>query len=309
MCNYGTGRNISTEEMQQCMKQKVVPSLSGVSSVLLGTYGSILDQHEIPNENLEIILESIKKTKVKTVIFETHHKSVTCEILKKISSFLSGKKIIIEFGLESADKFVLENSLNKPIELESVSHTIRVIHSEGMCASANILVGAPFLSPQEQINDAINTVNWVSMQGIDSIVLFPVNVKPYTLLRELNEAGMYDVVSNWLFVETLNRIPTHILDKIALSWCSESFRMEIKDNIPPRSCNYCDRVLSEFYENFTRTETSLERRALLDVLINSNVCNCYKEVLKELMTIQEKSLEERVKRAHDWIDSNFCHND
>ena len=51
-----------------------------------------------------------------------------------------------------------------------------------MSACTNVLLGAPFLCERDQLDTAVKSVNWAFEQGTDSVVVFPMNIKPFTLL-------------------------------------------------------------------------------------------------------------------------------
>lgn len=113
---------------------------------------------------------------------------------------------------------------------------------------ANILVGIPFLSTQEQIEDALTSIEWCIKNKIDEIDLFPINIKPYTLLEELYKSNDYDVISHWELIEVLNRVPEDYLSKIFLAWYGNrnlKYDNEVH-SIFPKSCFKCHNNLMEF---------------------------------------------------------------
>ena len=55
----------------------------------------------------------------------------------------------------------------------------------GIHIIANVLLGIPFLSVRQRIEDAISSICDLLERGIDEIMLFPVNIKPYTLVKFL----------------------------------------------------------------------------------------------------------------------------
>ena len=108
----------------------------------------------------------------------------------------------------------------------------------------NLLVGIPFLTQQEQLEDVISSIKWLSDNDVDEIDLFPINVKPYTLLKELYDSKKYDVISHWLLIEVLNRIPVEYLSKIYLAWYGNR-ELEYSNgehSIFPKSCELCHQI-------------------------------------------------------------------
>ena len=47
MCDYGIGRNLTPVELREALDEELTPQLKSVSTLLFGTYGSILDTAEV----------------------------------------------------------------------------------------------------------------------------------------------------------------------------------------------------------------------------------------------------------------------
>ena len=281
MCDYGLGTNITKEELEFAFDKAIFESKQAIKILLLNTYGSILDTTEISAECFNALLDKLTQTNVKRIIFETHYNTITEEKLKLIKEKLSNKIICFELGLETSNEKIRENNLLKKINNEKFKDTINLIHSFGMGVIVNLLVGIPFLTPQEQLEDALNSVEWCISNAVDEIDLFPINVKPYTLLKELYDLKEYDVISHWLLIELLNRIPLQNLSKIYLAWYGNR-ELEYNDgerSIFPKSCELCHNKLMEFYSQFLSNDDAEYRKMLIKKLISENECNCYSKVL------------------------------
>ena len=74
----------------------------------------------------------------------------------------------------------------------------------------------PFLSTKEQIQDSVQSIIWCFQNNVDRISLFPMNIKPYTLLYKLYETKKYSPVLHKDFIEVLKQIPKDCIDKIYL---------------------------------------------------------------------------------------------
>lgn len=77
--------------------------------------------------------------------------------------------------------------------------------------SVNILVGIPFKNTKEQLIDALSTIHWSFSNKVDSVVLFPLNIKVGTEIQNSKP------VSSWLLVETLLNINKDKLDKVHIA--------------------------------------------------------------------------------------------
>ena len=285
MCDYGLGTNITKEELEYAFDKAISESKQDIKILLLNTYGSVLDASEISEECFNALLSKLKQTNIKRIIFETHYNTITKEKLKLIKEELKDKIICFELGFETSNEEIRENNLLKKIDNDKFVKTIKLIHSFGMEVIVNLLVGIPFLTSREQIEDTLTSIKWCIVNKVDEIDLFPINVKPYTLLKELYDFGKYDVISHWLLIEVLNRIPLEYLSKIYLAWYGnrELEYSKGEHSIFPKSCELCHDNLMEFYANFLSNDDANYRKQLIKKLISNKKCDCYSKVLKNLM--------------------------
>lgn len=309
MCDYGIGRNLTAIELKYALENTVREKMLGIDTILFGSYGSVLDEYEISNECLDVILNFVLKSNVKNVIFETHYSTVTHEKLCKIRNAIGSKCIItIEMGYESCDEYVLSNCLRKVMNLDYLKETINLIHNVGMEASLNVFVGAPFISQQEQTLTAVESVEWAFLNGADDVVIFPANIKPFTLLYDLYKAGYYSELSHWQLIDVLNRIPEKYLNRVYISWYGD--RKNIYENdqyplLPPKDCEKCHEKIFAFYRNFSCTKNGKSRKELLSELLGCSAeCSCRSEYLhnfnsgvKRLSPGQIQEIVENIKKT------------
>lgn len=283
MCDYGVGTNIREEELELAFDKAISESKKDIKILLLNTYGSILDTNEISDGCFNVLIEKLKTSNIKVIIFETHYNTITEEKLKLIKEELKDKIIYFELGFETSNEEIRENNLLKKIDNEEFKETIKMIHLFKMGVIVNLLVGIPFLTEQEQLEDALNSIEWCINNDVDEINLFPINIKPYTLLKELYDLKEYDVISHWLLVEVLNRVPLKDLSKIYLAWYGNR-ELEYSNgeySIFPKSCELCHNSLMEFYSRFLAIDAAEYRKMLIEKLIYERKCDCYNKILKK----------------------------
>ena len=284
MCDYGKGTNITKEELEKAFDEAISKSKYQVKILLLNSYGSILDNDEISIECFYSLLNKLSKIDIKNIIFETHYTTITEEKLLMIKEKLKNKNISFELGLESANKNIRENYLLKNIDNDLFIEKINLIHSFNMNVLTNILIGTPFLSTKEQLDDSLNSIIWCFKNEVDEIDLFPINVKPYTLLKNLYDSNDYNVISHWLVIELLNRVPIKYLSNIYLAWYGNR-ELEYENNeytIFPSSCPKCYDDIMNFYKSFLANNDNIYRKNLINELITNKKCDCYEKVLKKI---------------------------
>ncbi len=278
MCDYGQGY-LLREENIRAMLVNMKEEAAGMKSILIGSLGSVLDPEEVLPECLELICRVLNEISVETVIFETHYTMVNREICQWLRQQLPLKDVVIEIGLESVDSYVQEKCLNKKVDLHILEEKIRFIHEYRMSVTANVFLGAPFLTAAKQIDDAEKTVYWAIHHKVDSVVIFPANIRKNTLLEELYQKQKYSRIWQWAVFELLDRIPVAYLDRIYLAWYGDWVDYnEVGEitNLPPYSCERCREVWMDFYAQFLQEHSSIKRKSFLKISRKKLVegCNC-----------------------------------
>ena len=275
-CNYGFKHPVRREEILKKVEHICKWLPANIETLILESSGSFLDDRELPAELQYQIMEIVARTKVYRVQIETHYKTVTDEKLRKIRQILKGHEVSFEFGLETTSETTL-NIYNKDIDVKKLFQLVRDCDSLGIETSLNVMVGAPLLTIQEQVQDALNTVQDILKYCPEStaIVLFPLNIKDYTLVKHMYNQGRYSVISHWEFIEVLEKIPRDALDRVYISWwgnrCNE---FHGKDAIiHPKSCDNCHDRLMKFYTSFVNADSLQEKQSLVKE-ISHVTCQC-----------------------------------
>lgn len=301
MCDYGIGHNLTPLELEKVLVEELQPQMNSVSTLLFGSYGSILDIGEVSEECFDVLLDFIVRQKIQTVIFETHCCTVNESNLEKIQEKICtvGIRVIIEMGYESCDSYILQNCLNKILNLEQLCSTINLVHKYSMKASLNVFLGAPFLSEKEQLDTAVESVKWAFEKGADSVVVFPCNIKPFTLLYQLYKNNLYKPVSQWMLVELLSRVQEEKLNCVTLSWYGERGNFYENDEfplIPPEDCKKCHDKIFEFYHAFMKESVSCHRKQLVEKFIQTETdCDCRGKFLESLKVYKARTDAEDIK--------------
>ena len=159
--------------------------------------GSFFNEEEIPKPVQDKILETLNK-KTDKIIIETRPEFVSSEKLKGIQN------VEIAIGLESANDFVLENSINKGFKLEDYIKAATILDDLGIGMKTYLLIKPPFLSEREAINDAVKSADIVAKYS-QTISFNPVNIQRHTLVEKLWRNGEYRTPWLWSVVEVLKR--------------------------------------------------------------------------------------------------------
>lgn len=272
MCDYGKSRQENLEEKDiKEIWQEVVSNLKQRPQVLLlNSLGSVLDSREMPLNNIKILLDEIAKIDINIIIFETHYLTINANILEWIKQKLPNKDIIIEMGLESSNETIREKCMNKHIDTEEFIEKVNLVKKCGFGVEINVIFGSPFLSTTQQIRDTIESIKWCFEHNIDEVNIFPMNIKPYTLLYELYKQNLYRPVKHENFIKMLTQLPEEYIDKIYLCWYgNRKLEYDGKETILPVCSEQEYSELMNFYQNFNLNKSKEIRLKLLRE-INSN---------------------------------------
>lgn len=287
MCDYGIGRNITSDELRTALHSGLAPYSNQLERLLFGSYGSVLDEDEISQECLDVILEYLNEYPVKNVIFETHCETVTSEKLKRIKNGLpQSTSVTIEMGYESCDPFIVHDCLNKHLDFKKLEDAILKIHESGMDVCLNVFLGAPFLCSADQFHSTRKSILWADEKGADSVVLFPCNIKPFTAIHKLYEKGLYSPISQWMIPLLFSTLSPNILKKLTLSWYGDRKNFYKNDEfplIPPKDCDKCHDLLFGFYRAFMDEPDGSIRMQMTEGLLNRKMaCRCLEDTKKTL---------------------------
>lgn len=285
MCNYGKSVTndslIILDELEKICHSK---DFLECDMLLLGATGSFLDEKEISKELQYAIMKRVAKTHMKEIHIETHYKSVTDEKLYNIHK-LFPQRIYIELGLESTTQDFQDNILNKNISLFELKSVIDKIHTCNIKVSLNILLGLPFLTPKEQLADARKSIDWALHNRVENIVVFPVNIQPYTVFEWWYDHGYMELPSLWLLFELIFYLPDDVLPHICLSWYgnrSISYSAQRK-TITPCACANCHPQLLSFFEDFaSNSNLKYRKRRMYELDQTLFLCNCRQKLVSEV---------------------------
>lgn len=277
-CNYGFDYNL-TLDMVKPELLKISLEEHDILELEVESNASVLSEREIPYDLFLEILHFISNKNIPNITMETHYKTITEKKIKDIRAILGeNQKINFELGFESASERV-RKIFNKDLNIEEYLDVIKLCKKYEIGLKINVLLGAPFLTREEQIQDCIDSLEFIfsEMPEETIAVLFPINIKKGTMVKYWQDIGLYEQISSWEFVELIYRIPEKYLNRCSIAWWgNRNNTYERKDFIQsPRCCKKCEDRLQEFYYKFFCNQNSSYRRKLVEELWNSR-CHCDK---------------------------------
>ena len=281
MCDYGCAKGTySDEEYINEMTQILTQYSEGITVLLLCANGSILNPNQFSDELIEKILLQAAQIEIPQIEIECHYKDVTVKKLEMIKKCLPNKQVTIEMGLETINPVYQELFFGKEIDMNEYEDILLLIRNYGFQIDLNIILGLPFLSPIDQLQDTRQTLDWVFAHQCSPII-FPVNIKPFTLLMHMYQSGNYKPISHWLMLSLLDSIEEEKLNQVVVAWYGnreEVYEAADSRTIFPTVCSNCAEAMKDFYDKFASYHNSNVRKKLLQDMLSTPICSCREQL-------------------------------
>ena len=252
MCDYGLGPRIRAEAMIDSVRRGMKELPKDLNFVKVTPSGSFLDQLEVPVQARRAIVELMRKSPYPALGFESRAETLASGALEECRSRLEGHRVRVMVGLESSDPWISKYSINKSQSRDMFVSGISRLNRLSMASCANVLLGAPFLSEKESIEDTVRTVRWALEKGSDECCIYPANVKRWTHAAWFYERGFYTPPSLWSLVEVLRRLSAEIaVSKIRINW----YRSYSAYNVihSPQTCTHCYSHVVRYVDAYAET--------------------------------------------------------
>ncbi|WP_297217778.1 archaeosine biosynthesis radical SAM protein RaSEA [Thermoplasma sp.] len=186
MCGYFNDTQNVTEENLYHQIDHVASTLN--SEVLkVFTSGSFLDPVEIPDQVRSYFYEKIG-SKVSKLLVESRTEYIRPERMEELKKI--GISVRIAIGLESANDYLIENSINKGSSFRKYMDAALTAKKYGMEIRTYLLFKPPFISEKAAIADVLESIRKVRDITTD-VSINPTNIQKNTLVEYLWKNGLY----------------------------------------------------------------------------------------------------------------------
>ncbi len=203
MCGYAgdTPLRPPTEEELLAQVRHVGSRRGDARWVKLYTSGSMLDPGEVPPSVLEAVVAAFGDGDMLTVESRAEH--ITRD---RVEALGDASRREVAIGMESACDAVLSRSVHKGMTLEDFQRAAAVVKDAGANLRAYILLGPPFLTEAEAVEDNVEAALAAAEAGADVISINPVSIHGDTLVDFLHFRGEYEPPWLWSVVQVIQRV-------------------------------------------------------------------------------------------------------
>lgn len=295
ICNYWSGQKIPGL-IAEIERNVTIPK--NINTILVNTCGSCLDTEELAAEEQNQLFKWLNNQPVKDIILETHMTTLSEDMVQRVRKMIPEKNLFFEIGQESMDRDVLFYSLNKLMSEKGRGIILDRICGYGAKSIVNVILGAPFLDREEQIRDAVDSMIGLLREGADYVMLFPVNIKPNTLVHCLYEKGMYVPVDGDMIIQALDELPEEFLPRAGVAWYGEHQEPGVIPPFVPTN----ERVsFNEMLASYNESENIEERKRQIMKLLQLGK----NRRLEHENVSMEGHFAERLDRAYQFLSENY----
>jgi len=233
----------------------------------LTSSGSFLDPLEISDQVLTQTLSMLDSAGIETFSTESRPEFLLnihrLDLIKRSFS----RQVTFGIGLESASDHVRNYCLNKGFDTDSFLEAINTVKAYGMSFHSYILLGKPFLSPREDIEDVLRAIRLTLENGGIALVMVA-NLQPHTLIHWLWQRGKYELPKLWAPLKILELLEPDERERV---WIKGLDKGVPTADMYARNCENCTTVIHNALVGWNMTADF----SLIEQV--RDVCDCRQE--------------------------------
>lgn len=302
MCNYGTAERQSAAQIVAAVEEAVAEH-DDYDALGITPIGNMFDPAEVPAAARMAIIDIAAGQPGTIYSCESRPETLSPVTVGDTVDRLMGKRLYVNLGLEAAHPWVQANCVGKSLTAGTFDSAVSLLRGAGAFPVTNVLLGIPFLTESESIASAVGTVRWALAHGSHLCVVFPSNVKGFTLVEWLRDRGMFAAPSLWSLIEVLARLGPGPARSVVLSWYAMAPSDPRRGNrrsdplrTAPTTCPSCASLVTSGLDLFNR-----DGDFTIVTELGKTACACRDEWLDARNRGDSRPAAERVAQAYDRI--------
>lgn len=276
---------------------KLLPSAT-FPFITLTSCGSFMDAREIDDKTRLEIFKILDNKGYTHINFESRPDFLrnTKRLQNLHKAFHGG--ISVGIGLESSNDYIRKYCVNKGYTTRVFKEATQSLKESEITYDAYVLCGKPFLSPKEDIEDAVETIKFAFDNGCQWVILMTANLQRHTLVYFMHKHGLYSLPKLWTTLEIMKRLPSNIRKNVILKGIDKALPHPLKF---ASNCEYCTASIVDAHIQWNLTQDY----SFIEEVLDS--CECKKEWEQNLdddMEMKER-VEKYYKTLCDLLDIPF----
>lgn len=259
--------------------------------ITLTSAGSFMDKEEIPDDIRFKMLNILSDKGFKHLNFESRPEYLTNYArLSKLHEHFEGN-ISVGIGLESSNDFIRQGCLNKGYKIRVFLKAIETLNKSNISFDTYVILGKPFLNRRENIEDAVNTINFAFDHGAEWAILMVSNIQPYTLSNWLWRRRLFQIPSIWDAIEVISLLSDDRKHQVLIKGIDKALPTPITFST---TCPKCNKTINDRIRNWNLTGD-------YDLLKScKEFCDCWTEIQEDTI-FRDMNLTERYSMICDKI--------
>jgi radical SAM enzyme (TIGR01210 family) len=301
MCNYGFGTDINTLTAEETVRTALGNLTDHADELMVSPSGGMWDPREVPTDALVPIYKLAAAVRPQRFFIETRAETVTSERIRELKAAFPETELAVELGLESWHDGVLAFCVNKGSSSQQFVRAAEMLREQEIYVYANVSLGTAFLDRAIAVRDAIATVKWALSHGATNAVVFPLHVKPFTLLEFMQRHSRYQPISLWDLVEVLHVLGPEFSSQVEIAWYKSYYDTAEKIKTSPVGCAECTALLMAELDQYR----ARQQYEVVTGLENIR-CTCsYQKALASLPIASDEQLASSILRQYSLLASEL----
>ncbi len=216
---------------------KISQEESRIDVLIIFMGGSFINEEELPAKAGDIIVDFFIESDCKKLIIESRAEYVITRQtrLQQIVESAGKKKIEVAIGLESSNDKIRNKYIKKALTRHEYFEAVRIIKRVGAIVNTYVLIGSPFISRQEIVKSAIESVLFAWQAGSNVVSVETYCVQKGTAWADLFNAGKLKIPTLWDIIEVVKTI-----NKVSPAWYLGKFSDRPEPIKVPENCLQCN---------------------------------------------------------------------
>ena len=268
-----------------------------ISRIRIYQEGNYTNESETSSITQETVIRlATMVPEVKKITIESRPQYLNNTNVVFLSNLLKDTNIQLEIGmgLEAKDDVIRNICINKNGSDRQFKDTVALLKTHGILPLAYVILKPPFLTEQESIEEAVETIHYANEIGFSRISLEPMTIHGYTLVDALRFLGKYETPWLWSVIEVLKKCS----DCTVKPGVGGIGYFPVPEEYSKNKCDVCNKAVMDRIILYNKNKDI----AAFDGLTCSK---CYTQWQRVLSNAEKTPLNERIEKQLELLETKI----